>query len=139
MKLTPEETLELRDAVRKLPYFSRDDIVKERRERLYPRFVALKRVLENDKVADRTRLNKKNITGLWYLAGMYFEERSPQLLMRSTVEPCTMDRLYLHAEIFDFVFQDVIWDYDALIGGDSELIEEVRAGRVFTIYDEERI
>ncbi len=85
------------------------------------------------------------ITGLWYLTALTYDD-APQLIIRTTKRFSTYDKLVLHGKIFDIFFQDVIYSYEddvvghdgMIIGLQNELIEEIRSGRVLTIYDENR-
>ena len=82
-----------------------------------------------------------------YLSGLQYEEGNPQILVRSDIPKGTYERILLHNEIFEIIYNDVVYDYDkdfvedenVIHGLQKELLGELRAGRVYTIYDKERI
>ncbi len=134
--------LEIAQKLNDMPFFSLGTVGDE----LFRDFNTLKKTLEERGENDHHQLNKGNVTGIWYLSGLKYEEGNPQLLVRSSIKKGTYERILLGSEIWDFVKQDVTFDYDAdllmgdgmIIGTQKELCEEILAGRVYTIFDANR-
>ena len=116
------------------------------KEKLAGRFQKLQQTILNRKENDPHALNPKNVTGIWYLSGLQYEEGNPQVLVRSDIPKGTYERILLHNEIFEIIYNDVVYDYDkdfvegenVIHGLQKELLGELRAGRVYAIYDKER-
>lgn len=125
-----------------VPFFSKGTVG----EKLAGRFQKLQQTILNRKENDPHALNPKNVTGIWYLSGLQYEEGNPQVLVRSDIPKGTYERILLHNEIFEIIYNDVVYDYDkdfvegenVIHGLQKELLGELRAGRVYAIYDKER-
>ena len=110
-----------------VPFFSKGAVG----EKLAGRFQKLQQTILNRKENDPHALNPKNVTGIWYL---------------SDIPKGTYERILLHNEIFEIIYNDVVYDYDkdfvegenVIHGLQKELLGELRAGRVYAIYDKER-
>ena len=123
------------------PFFSMSKVGDD----LFKRFSELKTVIQKRGDGDSHQLNRNNVTGIWYLSGLHFEEGAPQILVRTSLKKKSYEHLLMCAEIHEFAEQDVAYDYDTDLAGDNmiigqqkELFEEIAAGRVLTIYDKER-
>lgn len=137
----------IQEKIKTLPYFSSKDMSAD----FYERFSKLKEALESREENSTHLLNKKNVTGIWYLTDLAFEEGEPQIIVRvdetnPELKTGSYTRLLLHGEIFDMIHNDVNYDYEEEInqgdtmikGQQSKLFREIEQGRVLTIYDRER-
>ena len=137
----------IQEKIKTLPYFSSKDMSAD----FYERFSKLKEALESRGENSTHLLNKKNVTGIWYLTDLAFEEGEPQIIVRvdetnPELKTGSYTRLLLHGEIFDMIHNDVNYDYEEEInqgdtmikGQQSKLFHEIEQGRVLTIYDRER-
>lgn len=133
------------DVIRRLktvPFFSENNVS----DALNRRFTDLKRVLEQRTEHDHRQLNSGNVTGVWYLPKLCFEEGSPQILVRTSLEKKSYEYLLLCAELHEFVKQDVAFHFDTdlstdgmIVGQQAELLQEIVNERVFAIFDKERV
>lgn len=137
----------IQEKIKTLPYFSSKDMSAD----FYDRFSKLREALESRGENSTHLLNKKNVTGIWYLTDLAFEEGEPQIIVRvdetnPELKTGSYTRLLLHGEIFDMIHNDVNYDYEEEInqgdtmikGQQSKLFREIEQGRVLTIYDRER-
>lgn len=137
----------IQEKIKTLPYFSSKDMSAD----FYERFSKLREALESRGENSTHLLNKKNVTGIWYLTDLAFEEGEPQIIVRvdetnPELKTGSYTRLLLHGEIFDMIHNDVNYDYEEEInqgdtmikGQQSKLFREIEQGRVLTIYDRER-
>lgn len=126
-----------------VPYFTKNTVG----EVLAERFSKLRAILEkNDALSV---LNQETVTGVWYLAGLNFEDNCdhPQIIVRSPIPADSYDRMVVEAAISGCLYANLVYDYDEdYIGGDAviqgsqnELFAEVKGNRVYTIFDKERI
>ena len=134
--------MDVHEAVKKAPYFSKGNID----EGLYQRLAKLRETLCKREAGDAHQLNTSNVSGIWLLTGLKYEEGQPQILLRTSLKRATYERSLLNSEIFDFIRHDVTYDFDEdVMAGDTliqgqqaELLEEIEAGRILVIYDKER-
>lgn len=112
---------------------------------LAKRFEKLKNLIESRKEDDTHMLNPKNVTGIWYLSALRYEDNlAPLIIVRSPLRKGEYERMLLHKEIFDVIFNDATFDFDTdfvegdtlIKGAQQELFDEVNKGRVYTIYRE---
>ena len=82
-----------------VPFFSKGAVG----EKLAGRFQKLQQTILNRKENDPHALNPKNVTGIWYLSGLQYEEGNPQVLVRSDIPKGTYERILLHNEIFEII------------------------------------
>lgn len=123
------------EAMKTIPYFSRNNVSEE----LYEQLSKLRDVLMKRTADDCHQLNKGNVTGIWLLKNMRCCN-NPQFILRSSVQRKTLDRMLLIGEIFDLAPHDIAYDYssDVVKGEDEEVCMEIMNGEVLTIYDMER-
>lgn len=134
--------MDIRETIRKAPYFSKGNID----EGLYQQLTKLRETLCKREAGDAHQLNTGNVSGIWLLTGLKYEEGQPQILIRSSLNRAAYERRLLNSEIFDFIKHDVTYDFDEdIMGGDTliqgqqaELFAEIEAGRILVIYDKER-
>lgn len=125
-----------------VPFFSESNVS----DALNRRFTDLKRTLEQRSEHDHRLLNSGNVTGVWYLPKLCFEEGSPQILVRTPLKKKSYEYLLLCAELHEFVKQDVAFHFDTdlstdgmIIGQQAELLQEIVNEQVLVIFDKERI
>lgn len=134
--------MDIRERIKKASYFSKSNTD----EPLYQQFTKLRETLCRRGADDGHQLNTGNVSGIWLLTGLKYEEGQPQILLRSSLKRTDYERSLLNSEIFDFIKHDVTYDFDEdVIGGDTliqgqqaELFAEIEAGRILAIYDKER-
>lgn len=110
----------------------------------YERLLRLRRALKEPDAEKYPHLCDGRVTAVWYLSGLTFDDNNaPQLLVRASASKDAIDRVYFNAELHRFAHNDIAYDYDsdlmdedALIG--QQLVKEIKAGRVYTIYDRNR-
>lgn len=126
-----------------VPYFTENTVG----EILAERFSKLRVLLEKNDTS--SVLNQDTVTGVWYLAGLNFEDdyNHPQIIVRSPISADSYDRMIIEAAISGCLYADIIYDYDedyisgdtVVQGSQNELFTEVKENRVYTIFDKERI
>lgn len=135
------------EKIREARYFTSSDMSAD----LYERFTKLRDFITSREKDSPHLLNKKNVTGIWYLTDLAYEEGAPQIIIRvdennPELKIGSYTRMLLHGEIFDVLYQDVNYDYDEEInksdtlirGLQSRLFSEIEQGRILTVYDKER-
>ncbi len=138
---------DIQERIKSTRYFTSSDMNAD----IYNRLAKLRGVITNREEDSPYLLNKKNVTGIWYLTDLSFEEGEPQIIVRvdennPDLKAGSYTRLLLHGEIFDILHNDVNYDYeeeinqgDTMIQGlQSKLFHEIEQGRVLTVYDKER-
>ncbi len=92
-------------------------------------------------------LNRKNISGIWYLTDKHFDEnRFPQLIIRSSVKAGTNERIMLDHEVSVMAENENAYDFDADILNENLFIEgltnslrsDILNGKIFAVYDSNR-
>ena len=137
----------IQEKVKNIRYFTSSDM----NEDMYNRLARLREVVMSREENSPHLLNRKNVTGIWYLTDLSFEEGEPQIIVRvdennPDLKIGSYTRLLLHGEIFDILHNDVNYDYekeinhgDTMIQGlQSKLFNEIEQERVLAVYDKER-
>lgn len=92
-------------------------------------------------------LNRKNISGIWYLTDKHFDEnRFPQLIIRSSVKAGTNERIMLDHEVSVMAENENAYDFDADVLNENLFIEgltnslrsDILNGKIFAVYDSNR-
>lgn len=138
---------DIQERIKSTRYFTSSDMNAD----IYNRFARLRGVITNREEDSPYLLNKKNVTGIWYLTNLSFEEGEPQIIVRvdannPDLKAGSYTRLLLHGEIFDILHNDVNYDYEEEInqgdnmiqGLQSKLFREIEHGNLLTVYDKER-
>lgn len=138
---------DIQEKIKSTRYFTSSDMNAD----IYNRLAKLRGAITNREEDSPHLLNRKNVTGIWYLTNLSFEEGEPQIIVRvdennPDLKAGSYTRLLLHGEIFDILRNDVNYDYeeeinqgDSMIQGlQSKLFHEIEQGRVLTVYDKER-
>lgn len=138
---------DIQERIKSTRYFTSSDMNAD----IYNRLAKLRGAITNREEDSPHLLNRKNVTGIWYLTNLSFEEGEPQIIVRvdennPDLKAGSYTRLLLHGEIFDILHNDVNYDYeeeinqgDTMIQGlQSKLFHEIEQGRVLTVYDKER-
>ena len=143
LHLKRERVVIMKQRMREVPYFSETNIdydyFNHEELNLYEKLQELRNTLFKRKKDDCHLLNRDNVTGLWIFTDLS-DDNNPQLIMRSTLERGSYERLLLIGEIFNIFNHDVVYDYylDIINEEEKVAVEEVIGGRVRTIYDKER-
>lgn len=92
-------------------------------------------------------LNRKNISGIWYLTDKHFDENQfPQLIIRSSVKAGTNERIMLDHEVSVMAENENAYDFDADVLNENLFIEgltnslrsDILNGKIFAVYDSNR-
>ncbi|GEM_PF-5953849 len=131
--------LQALNLLKKTPYINENT-------KCYEQLSQLRKVLKEPDVEQYPHLCDGRVIAVWYLSGLTFDDNnSPQLLVRASASKDAVDRVYFNAEIHRLAQNDIAYDYDSdLIGEDDlmtaqQLVKEIKAGRVCTIYDRNRV
>lgn len=133
------ENINIKNLIKTVPFFNAGNSGE-----LHEKIKKTRDLLISRNYLDNHQFCRKKVSGLWLLKLSY--EGAPQIIVRTEVPLGGFERLLLHGELFDLIGQDVVYDYQVdIVDGTSmikglkeELIKEIKAKRILTIYDNER-